>query len=329
MKLLFTFLLISFSGFAFSIADKPTKESGLVLYQGLEKDLNTKKISSYEYLQKADSLTLKLISEGVLYDNPELLGILSTFKTIAWSKDAYHDYRVSYFNHLLNSSEMLGKSGITMFYVEKFQKEVEKSGEVTLSDIINLVKFNVSSRNPKKVTEVFEKNADRIRSIALDKKTAKAIENVRIIRMLPNVVYSYVGLENKKKYNEVRELAKELAEYTVTLPGMTEALKIETKILLYYIDHQIAYRAEKDYPKTSLILKEMDSIVNKNKDSLGTMLNYIQRNLIDMKVRYFLTTKNNDSAKVYIDILEDAAKLTSGHSATLSIRKSHLAAKQV
>lgn len=135
-------------------------------------------------------------------------------------------------------------------------------------------------------------------------------------------------MKTKKKYNEIKELAKELTEYTVTLPGMTQALKIETRILLYYIDHQIAYRAEKDYPKTALILKEMDGIVNQNRDSLGTMLNYIQSNLLDMKVRYFLTTKNNDSAKVYIDILENAAKLTNRHSASLSIRKSDLAANQ-
>jgi signal transduction histidine kinase len=328
MKLLITFLFILFCGLAFAEEDKPTKESGLLLYKNLEKDLSTRRISSYQYLQKTDSLTLRLISQGIVYDNTDLLRILSTFKTLAWSKDEYHDFRVSYFNHLLNSSETLGKAGMTMFYVEKFQKEVEKSGEVTLSNIFNLVKFNVNNRNTKKAVEIFEENKDRIRSIALDPKTATAMGNIRIIRILPNVVYSYVSLENEKKYNEVRKLAKELAAYTVTLPEMTQALKVETEILLYYIDHQIAYRAKKDYAKTEQILRNIDHAVNQNKDSLGTMLSYIQRNLIDMKVRYFLTTKNNDSAKVYIDILENAAKLTNSHSSLLSIRKSTLAANQ-
>lgn len=199
MKFYFTILLVFFSGLALAVENKPTKESGLVLYKDLESALTNKKISPYQYLQKADSLTLKLISEGVAYDNRTLLDLLSTYKALAWSKNEYHDYRISYFNHLLNSSEMLGKAGMTMFYADKFQNEVEKSGKASLTNVFNLVKFHVNNRNPKKAIEIFEKNKDKIRSYALDPKTATAMANVRILRILPNIVYSYVGLENKKK----------------------------------------------------------------------------------------------------------------------------------
>jgi signal transduction histidine kinase len=328
LKLTLLFFIVSLLS-VFGCPDSTSVKEGIKDYEELLSLYRGRKINDVQYLQSTNSLTVKLISEGVYYKNRDLLGLLDTYKTLAWRDEKYKSYRVFYFRNLINNSDGIGsKSGRIMFYAEKLQKELESRGDKSVSEVLNLIHSHISNHNLDKAIEAFEANEKRINDISLNTQSATLIGNLRILRLLTNIGYAYIRAGDKLKYLEVTALAKNIAQLTMTLQGITQNQKAEIEILLLYIDHQIVFTGERSYRQKKGYLDRLNNILNMNKDSLATMLDYEERNLIDMKLRYFLKINDKDNAEVYLKMLEDEEIETNSESPLINLRKAELAANK-
>jgi len=94
----------------------------------LNKSYISGKINDTVYMVKIDSLTNRLLNEGVYFDINEMAQHLELYNKIAWSGKEYGSYREIYYMILLNNAYMQDMRGATIYYAEKANAEGRKNG---------------------------------------------------------------------------------------------------------------------------------------------------------------------------------------------------------
>ncbi len=149
----------------FAVIGQSSKKEFETIYSHLNNDLEKRRITKNEYAEKADSITERLLTSGVKFENTEFLHLLENFREIIWSKSELEPFRSNYYRYLMNNSMALNRPGEMIFFAEKFEDQLNKEGRKSISTAYLKLIIWARSGNNKKVIELYNKERDYLKGV--------------------------------------------------------------------------------------------------------------------------------------------------------------------
>ena len=315
-------LLISFSiATAFAQQRAETQEQ----FDKLGNAYHTGDISAEQYLSKADSLTHQLFSEGKHFETKELVDLLSLYEEIAWSKPEYGRGRANYFFLFFNNARMFKQRGASMYYAEKITEELKKLGqEHPLIEPLQKTKIYQELRLYDKVISEYESERSYLASLPELLQTNRVDESIGLNAMyiLSPTLTGYIKMRDTASVYQTALLARQIGTALQRSDSMSRTQHLYNDLLMIEMAHSIA-KFEHRYDSVAAILDRMEALKATYKDQAT---NFIDLNLIRLRLENYLNQKNPDSLHAYIARYESSPNFGKSQSADVAEFKARLQA---
>lgn len=326
LKLLSSLILfILFSQNQTSIAQSTTHAQKE--FNKLEIAYHSKKVSAEQYFKQADSLTHQLLSEGKQFETKELVNLLDLYKEIAWSKPQYGRARISYFFLFMNNARMFKKKGASIYYAEKIAEEYKKYGEEhPLIEQLQKTKIYQEMRLYDKIIGVYKLEKKYLESLPLLLKNNKVDNSVGLNAMyiLSPVIEAYIKMKDTAAVHQTVSLARKIGTVLSHDTAMTRPQMLYNDILMIDLERSLA-NFEHRYDSARNQLNHMEALKTKYKEQAT---NFIDINLIRLRLENYSDLKNIDSLRSYISKYESSPNFGKSQSADLAEFKAKLEALQ-
>ena len=294
-------------------------------FDKLAKAYHSQNISAAQYFLKADSLTHQLFSEGKHFETKELVGLLDLYEEIAWSKPQYNSARISYFFLFFNNARMFKKKGASMYYAEKITEEYKKNGEEhPLVEQLQKCKIYQEFRLYDKVIAIFEGEKKYLTSLPELLKNGKVDPSVGLNAMyiLSPALMGYVRFKDSAAVQQTALLATKIGTALQHRYPITRSRMLYNDLLMIDIEHSVA-NFEQNYERARTLLNRMADLKTTYKDQAT---NFIDINLVRMRLENYINLKKPDSIAVYITKYASSPNFGKSQSADLDEFKGKLQA---
>ncbi len=278
-----------------------------------------------QYLIKVDSLTHQLLSEGQHFETKELVNLLSLYEEIAWDIPKYSYARKSYFLLFFNNARMFKKKGASMYYAEKVTEEYKREGEQNpLLEQLQKCKIYQEQRLYDKVIAVFEKERNYLKSLPKLVEQNKIDHSIALNAMyiLSPTLTGYIKKKDTVEVLKTANLAKQIGKAIQGKYPIGRSRMLYNDLLMIDIEHSLA-NFQQRYDIASKLLDRMEKLKVTYKDQAT---NFIDINLVRMRIENFLNLKKPDSLLSYIKRYESSPNFGKSQSADLEEFKAKLKA---
>lgn len=309
----------------FQIAPAQTKKNPKNEFNVLNAKYHSGKLSAQDYFVKADSVVHLLFSEGTHIETKELVDLLSLYEQIAWSNNEYHRARISYYYLFFNNARMFKKKGASMYYAEKITVAYKEYGEGhPLIEQLQKSKIYQEQRLYDKIVDLFKTEKEYLESLPglLQKDSVDESVGLNALYILSPVLTGYIEMNDATSVRQIAFLAREIgvairAKYPITRPQM-----LYTDMLMIDIELSLA-NFERRYIDTKNLLNQMEGLKVTYKDQAT---NFIDINLVRLRMENYLNLRNVDSLQAYIIRYETSPNFGKGQAADLAEFKAKLQA---
>ncbi len=309
----------------FQIASAQSKRNPQNEFNVLNKTYHSGKLSAQDYFVKADSVVHLLFSEGTYIETKELVDLLSLYEKIAWSSTEYRRARISYYYLFFNNARMFKKKGASMYYAEKITAAYKEYGEEhPLIEQLQKSKIYQEQKLYDKIVDLFKTEKEYLESLPglLQKDSVDESVGLNALYILSPVLTGYIEMNDAASVREIALLARKIgasiqAKYPITRPQM-----LYTDILMIDIELSVA-NFERRYIDAKNLLNQMEGLKVTYKDQAT---NFIDINLVRLRMENYLNLKNVDSLQAYISRYETSPNFGKGQSADLAEFKAKLQA---
>jgi len=295
-------------------------------FDKLAKAYHSNRISAKQYLNKADSLTHQLFSEGIHFETNELVDLLGLYEQIAWGKPEFRRDRASYFFLFLNNARMFKKWGASMYYAEKITEEYKNLGyEHPLIEQLQKTKIYQELRLYDNVISVYESERDYLASlpVLLQQDSVDQSVGLNAMYILSPVLTGYIKMNDTAAVYQTARLVKRigtiLRQQTLSRPQM-----LYNDLLMIDAAHSVA-NFEQKYDSAQVLLNRMETLKTTYKDQAT---NFTDINLVRLRLENYLRLKNPDSVRLYLDRYKSSPVFGTGQQAYVSELSGQLQALQ-
>lgn len=284
-------------------------------------------LSAQQYFVKADSVVHQFFSEGTHFETKELVEILNLYEEIAWSKTEYHRARISYYLLFLNNARMFKQKGASMYYAEKITEEYKKYGEEhPLVEQLQKSKIYQEQRLYNKVIDLFKgekKYLETLPGLLQQNRTDESV-GLNALYILSPTLTGYVKMNDTTAVHQVAGLARQIGTAIQHRYPIVRSQMLYTDLLMIDIEHSVA-NFEGRYDDAKKWLNQMEGLKTTYKDQAT---NFIDINLIRLRIENYLNLKNADSLRFYLSKYESSPNFGKSQSADLAEFKAELYALQ-
>ena len=283
------------------------------------------RISADQYFVKADSLTHQLFSEGKRFETKELAELLQLYEKIAWSSPQYGRDRVNYFYLFFNNARMFKQKGASMYYAEKIAEEYKKIGEKhPLIAQLQKCKIYQELRLYDKVIAVFEGERSYLESLPelLRQDRVDASIGLNAMYILSPTVSGYIKMNDTASVHQTALLAKQIGTTLRRKSSLSRTQKLYNDMLMIDIERSVA-NFEQQYDSARMHLNRFEGLKTTYSDQAT---NFIDLNLVRLRIENYLQLKDIDSLRHYIAKYESSPAFGDSQRADLAEFKSKLQA---
>jgi len=269
-------------------------------FDKLAKAYHSNSITTEQYLAKADSVVHQFYSEGKHFETKELVDLLHLYEKIAWSNPKHGDGRISYFYLFFNNARMFKQRGASMYYAEKITEEYKKNGEEhPLIEQLQKCKIYQELRLYDKVVEVFNSEKSFLTHLPELLKQDQVDNSVGLNAMyiLSPVITGYTKMNDTAGVYQIAHLAKQIGSTLQYKGSLTRSQMLYNDLLMIDIAHSLA-NFEHKYDSARILLNRMEALKTTYKDQVT---NFIDLNLIRLRIESYLNLENQDSLRSYIE----------------------------
>lgn len=327
-KVLITFLLLSVFFHTYG------QETGAAMagaqFGALKQQYENGALSKSRYLHLADSSLIGFFTGGTYFERRTLEGYLSLFKDIAWSEEEFGMQRINYFEHFMNNALMQSKGGEAIYFSEKVSREI--TGDPAKKSLVELFTkciFYIKNKNYIKAANFYKEQADLIRAYPDSLKTGgvSADEALKAMHLLSIIITPYVELNDTTEVLNTVETAGRLARELQPLVGDDREKAAMTQILLNSMRYA-RYIFVKDYPGAKAELEATRKLLDEEKNLAEYVSAASEYNLLEWWISYYLETKDNANAAVYLERYAAAPPISEDYSSTLNTFRARLKANE-
>lgn len=289
----------------------------------INKSYHSGKISAQQYFAKADSIVHQLFSEGTHLETQELVNVLDLYEKIAWSKTEYYRPRISYYFLFFNNARMFKKKGASMYYAEKITEAYKEYGEDhPLVEQLQKSKIYQEQRLYNKIIDIFKSEKKYLESLPglLQRDSVDESVGLNALYILSPVLSGYVKVNDEASVRLVALLARQIGSAIQQKYPIVRSQMLYTDLLLIDIEHSLA-NFERRYEDAKKLLNQMEGLKTTYSDQAT---NFIDINLIRLRIENYLNLKNVDSLRTYIDKYENSPNFGKSQSADLAEFKAKL-----
>lgn len=294
-------------------------------FNKLDKTYHSGQISAEQYFIKTDSLTHQLFSEGRHFETKELVNLLNLYEEIAWSKPDYGRARVSYYFLFFNNARMFKKKGASMYYAEKITAEFRKNGEKhPLVEQLQKCKIYEEQRLYDKVIDIFKtekKYLETLPGLLRQNKIDDAV-GVNAMYILSPTLTGYIKMQDTMAVRQVYLLAMQIGNALKEKYPIKRTQMLYNDLLMIDIKHSLA-NFEHRYNDAKNLLNLFQDLKITYKDQAT---NFIDINLVRLRIENYVNLKNTDSLQLYISKYEASSNFGKSQSADLAEFKAKLEA---
>ncbi|MFN0257586.1 sensor histidine kinase [Pedobacter ureilyticus] len=295
-------------------------------FHKLGKAYQAGKFPADKYLIKADSLIHQFLSEGKSFETKELVNLLSLYEDIAWGDPKYSYARKSYYYLFFNNARMFKKKGASMYYAEKVTEEYKREGENNpLIEQLQKCKMYQEQRLYDKVIAVFEKEEKYITSLPELIKKDKVDLSIALNAMyvLSPTLTGYIKQKDSAKVLKTADLTRSIGKAIQSkYPLSSRSRMLYNDLLLIDMEHSLA-NYQQNYQLAGKILDRMEGLKKTYSDQAA---NFIDINVVRMRIENFFNLKKPDSLAAYISKYEHSPNFGKSQSADLEEYKAKLQA---
>uniref|UniRef100_F4C2Q5 histidine kinase n=1 Tax=Sphingobacterium sp. (strain 21) TaxID=743722 RepID=F4C2Q5_SPHS2 len=305
------------------IAQSKTNPQGE--FNRLNKSYHSGHLSAQQYFVKADSIVHQLFSEGMHFEIQELVDILDLYEKIAWSNVEYHRARISYYFLFFNNARMFKKKGASMYYAEKITAEYKKYGEEhPLVEQLQKCKIYQEQRLYSKVIDLFKSEKKYLETLPKLLQQNQIDESVGLnaLYILSPTLTGYMKMNDTNAVYQVVLLARQIGTAIQHKYPIARSQMLYNDLLMIDIEHSLA-NFERRYDDAKKILNQMEALKTTYKDQAT---NFIDVNLVRLRIENYLDLKNVDSLRFYIAKYETSPNFGKSQSADLAEFKAKLQA---
>src|SRR5690606_5462696 len=251
----------------------------------------------------------------------------SLYEEIAWSKPEYGRGRASYFFLFFNNARMFKKKGASMYYAEKITEELKKLGqEHPLVEPLQKTKIYQELRLYDKVISVYESERPYLESLPqlLEQHQVDPSVGLNAMYILSPALMGYIKANDTASVYKTVLLAKQIGTATQRRDSLSRSQLLYNDLLLIDIAHSLA-NFEHLYDSASTLLNGMEALKTIYKDQAT---NFIDINLVRLRLENYLNKKNTDSLRAYIARYEAAPNFGKSQSADVAEFNAKLQAMQ-
>jgi signal transduction histidine kinase len=283
-----------------------------VLCQALDsiylKDLDNRKFSQQEYLEKMDHWLAKEFSLGRTFSQEELTKRLKVYYEISNNSKELSIFKINYYINLANNAEYAKRNGESIYYLEKAEKEILRLyGEKSL--IVSARKINVylDNRNYQKVIQTYQHISPYLLSFPrlIKEKSINLNISVEYISILTPAIEAYVQLKMVKEAASVYVLSEKIyRELKKNLPQDNLSAQY---INFYQAKIRFLNSLNGKFLKSQALnaLSEMKNVMSNKLLISKQSSNDILGEYYLMSAKYYLLTRDTDSVKIYIDSIRN------------------------
>ncbi|HWV70842.1 MAG TPA: ATP-binding protein, partial [Pseudosphingobacterium sp.] len=320
-------LCLFFLLFASQTAISQSKTNAQNEFNKLNESYHAGHLSAQQYFVKVDSVVHQLFSEGKHFETKELVDILSLYEGIAWSKTEYHRARISYYFLFFNNARMFKKKGASMYYAEKITAEYKKYGEEhPLVEQLQKGKIYQEQRLYDKVIDIFKSEKKYLETLPKLLQENRIDESVGLnaLYILSPTLTGYVKMNDTAAVHQIAGLARQIGTAIQHTTPITRSQLLYTDLLMIDIEHSLA-NFEGRYNDAKNLLNQLEALKTTYKDQAT---NFIDINLIRLRIENYLNLQNPDSLRTYISKYETSPNFGKSQSADLAEFKAKLRALQ-
>lgn len=283
-----------------------------VLCQALDsiylKDLDNRKFSQQEYLEKMDHWLAKEFSLGRTFSQEELTKRLKVYYEISNNSKELSLFIINYYINLANNAEYAKRNGESIYYLEKAEKEILRLyGEKSL--IVSARKINVylDNRNYQKVIQTYQHISPYLLSFPslIKEKSINLNISLEYISILTPAIEAYVELRMVKEAASVYVLSEKIyRELKKNLPQDNLSAQY---INFYQAKIRFLNSLNGKFLKSQALnaLSEMKNVMSNKLLISKQSSNDILGEYYLMSAKYYLLTRDTDSVKIYIDSIRN------------------------
>lgn len=294
-----TTLILLLSGFGKSIWAQSTS-SAQEEFNKLADAYYAKQLSDKQYLERADSLTHQLFSEGQHFETKELVELLNLYEEIAWNQKEDNRPRINYFFLLFNNARMFKNRGASMYYAEKIT-EVYKEGGEENPLVAQLQKSRIYEELElfESIIEIYESERAYLTSLPqrILQGDIERFIGLNAMYILSPTITGYIELGDTVAAYETARLAKQIGTALQQIyPASSRRQMLYNELLMIDMDLSIA-NFEHQYDSARLLLNRMEALKTTYSDQAT---NFIDVNLIRRRIDNYLALGNPDSVRAYV-----------------------------
>lgn len=297
--IVFFLLLISQSQFTAGQSVTRARED----FGKLNKTYYANNISAEKYLDSVIRLTGQYWSDGIHFETEELVDLLSLFKEIAWSKKEFSYARLDYYGRFENNASMVGQTGAAMYYADKRSQESKKDGlKYSLREDDFRSQIFAEQGLYNKVTEIYARNKAYLEGLPAQLRNNKVpnVEGMTAISLLANITESYIRIKDTAAVYQTTQLADRIGTAIQKKYPINRQHMLGNDFYMLARQQQLAL-FEGNQTKVGMLLDSMQKLKITYQDQ---PTGYIDFNVSQSKIDYYLAAKNVDSASFYIKKFE-------------------------
>lgn len=300
-----------------------TKTDAQKEFNKLDKIYYSGQLMPEQYFAKADSLIHQVLSEGKHFETKELVNLLNLYEEIAWSKSEYGRARISYYFLFFNNARMFKKKGASMYYAEKITAEYKKNGEKhPLIEPLQKCKIYQEQRLYGKVIDVFKSEKKYLETlpILLQKRVVDEAVGLNAMYILSPALMGYIKMNDTVAVQQTAQLALQIGTAIQNKYPIKRSQMLYNDLLMIDIAHSVA-NFEHKYNEAKALLDRMQNLKITYKDQAT---NFIDINVVRLRIENYFNLKNADSLSTYITKYESSPNFGQSQSADLDEFKAKL-----
>lgn len=265
------------------------------------------------------------LSEGKRFETKELASLLELYQEIAWGSPRYARDRVNYYYLFFNNARMFKQNGASMYYAEKIAEEYEKIGEGRpLIAQLQQCRIYQTLRSFDKIIGIYDEERSFLESLPnlLQKDDVDHSVGLNAMYILSPVLSSFIETNDTAAVQRVAQLGRRIGKSLRDKSPVSRPQMLYNDLLMIDIEHSHANFAQR-YSDARALLDSMEALKAIYKDQAT---NFIDINLVRMRLENYLKTGNVDSARVYLARYETSPNFGDGQRAKLAEYQSKLQA---
>jgi signal transduction histidine kinase len=302
LRILLCSTLLFYSDVAPSQAQN-LKDSAVNAIQKLSSQYRKNVLTEKQYLDSIQRTMLFFQSRSLNLSNKELLGLLSIYREVIWENKHNENFKQAYYSILSNQARLEGRNGEMFYYAEKLSELEESYHSASITSLSFLVSYYYAHLAFSKSLALYKKNRKFIASIPqmVLKQQLERRELMRSADAISCFGMAASKLSDSMLGREIEGIMHKLTNSVGKQYSNDKEILSRLKYSTLMYDHE-KHLSLKQHAEIWKDILGLDSLL-KNPNTPDYLKSYIEFTTTDKKALFFLETVQNDSARFYIDLL--------------------------